>query len=121
MGVKTELIFNIIFNNWLLITILLSFVVIFFSFFLINPSFSGQGNDKYLHIVAYLFLSFSAAFRKPINYILIFSYFFLFGLVIELIQPYFDRHFELLDIIANSIGTLLAITFAGLLRKYYSY
>jgi hypothetical protein len=52
---------------------------------------------------------------------LIFSYFVFFGLVIELIQPYFDRNFELFDIVANSFGVLLAITFADFLRKYYSY
>ena len=112
---------DFIYNNWLSITIVLSVVIIFFSFHSISVSSTIQGTDKYLHIVAYLFLSFSAAFRKPANHIFIFSYFLLFGLAIELIQPYFDRYFELFDIIANSIGTLLAITFAGLLRKYYSY
>jgi VanZ family protein len=80
-----------------------------------------QDIDKYLHTLVYLFLSFSASLRKPANYILIFSYFSFFGLAIELIQPYFDRYFELFDILANSIGILLAITFADFLRKYYSY
>ena len=112
---------NFIYNNWLSITIILSVVIIIFSFISVTPSSTVQDTDKYLHTFAYLSLSFSAAFRKPTNHIFIFSYFFLFGLTIELIQPYFDRYFELFDIIANSIGTLLAITFAELLRKYYSY
>ena len=112
---------NFIYDNWLAITIVLSFVIIFFSFFSVNPPSTMQGADKYLHTVAYLFLSFSASLRKPANYILIFSYFAFFGLAIELIQPYFDRYFELFDVIANSIGILLAIIFADFLRKYYSY
>ena len=112
---------NLIYDNWLVITIVLSFVIIFFSFFSVNPPSTMQGADKYLHTVAYLFLSFSASLRKPANYILIFSYFAFFGLAIELIQPYFNRYFELFDIIANSIGILLAIIFADFLRKYYSY
>ena len=112
---------DFIYNNWLLITIVFSVVIIFLSFHSISLSSTMQGTDKYFHIVAYLFLSFSAAFRKPTNHIFIFSCFFLFGLAIELIQPYLDRCFELFDIIANSIGILLAITFADLLRKYYSY
>ena len=112
---------DFIYNNWVSITIVLSVLIIFLSFLSISPSSTIQGTDKYFHTVAYLFLSFSAAFRKPTNHIFIFSYFLLFGLTIELIQPYFDRYFELFDIIANSIGTLLAITFAELLRKYYSY
>ena len=112
---------NFIYDNWLVITIVLSFVIIFFSFFSVNTPLTIQGTDKYLHTFAYLFLSFSASFRKPTNYILIFSYFAFFGLVIELIQPYFNRYFELFDILANSFGVLLAITFADFLRKYYSY
>ena len=112
---------NFIYNNWLVITIGLSVVTIFFSFFSVTPPSTIQNTDKYLHTAAYLFLSFSAALRKPTNYILIFSYFVIFGIIIELIQPYFDRYFELFDVIANSIGILLAIIFADFLRKYYSY
>jgi VanZ family protein len=112
---------NFIYYNWLVITVALSFIIIFFSFFSVNTPSKIQYTDKYLHTVAYLFLSFSASLRKPTNYILIFSYFSFFGLAIELIQPYFDRYFELFDVLANSIGILLAITFADFLRKYYSY
>ena len=119
MNMKYNL--NFIYNNWIVITITLSAFIIFFSFFSINQSTTIQGTDKYLHIASYIFLSFSASLRKPVNYILIFSYFTIFGLAIELIQPYFDRYFELFDVIANCIGILLAITFADLLRKYYSY
>ena len=112
---------NFIYNNWLVITIALSVVIIFFSFFSVTPTSAMQNTDKYLHTAAYFFLSFSASVRKPTNYILIFIYFIFFGIVIELIQPYFNRYFELLDILANSLGVFLAITFADLLRKYYSY
>tara|TARA_B100001093_G_C26303565_1_gene790483 strand:+ start:59 stop:412 length:354 start_codon:yes stop_codon:yes gene_type:complete len=113
--------FNFIYNNWLVITIISSVVIIFFSFFSITLPSTIQSSDKYLHTIAYFLLSFSASLRKPANYILIFIYFLFFGIIIELIQPYFNRYFELLDILANSIGVFLAITFAGLLRKYYSY
>jgi nitrate/nitrite transporter NarK len=112
---------NFIYNNWLVITIALSVVIIFFSFFSVTPTSAMQNTDKYLHTAAYLFLSFSASLRKPTNYILIFIYFVSFGIIIELIQPYFNRYFELLDILANSLGVFLAITFADFLRKYYSY
>jgi len=112
---------NFIYNNWLIITIVLSVVIILFSFFSVTSPSTINSADKYLHIVAYLFLSFSASLRKPTNYILIFIYFVFFGIVIELIQPYFNRYFELLDILANSLGVFLAIIFADLLKKYYSY
>ena len=113
--------FNFIYNNWLVITITSSVVIIFFSFFSVTPPSTIQNTDKYLHTAAYLFLSFSSALRKSTNYILIFIYFAFFGIVIESIQPYFNRNFELLDILANSLGIFVAITFADLLRKYYSY
>ena len=112
---------NFIYNNWLVITIALSVVIIFFSFFSVTTPSAMHNTDKYLHTAAYLFLSFSSALRKSTNYILIFIYFAFFGIVIESIQPYFNRNFELLDILANSLGIFLAITFADLLRKYYSY
>ena len=112
---------NFIYDNWLVITIVLSVVIIFFSFFSVTSPSTIQNADKYLHTAAYFFLSFSASLRKPTNYILIFIYFIFFGIVIELIQPYFNRYFELLDILANSFGIILAITFADFLRKYYSY
>ena len=112
---------NFIYDNWLVITVVLSFIIIFFSFFSINLPLTIQSTDKYFHTVVYLFLSFPASLRKPTNYFLIFSYFFLFGVIIELIQPYFNRYFELFDIIANSIGIFLAITFADSIKKHYSY
>ena len=112
---------NFIYDNWLVITITLSVVIIFFSFFSVTSHSMIQSTDKYLHVSTYFFLSFSASLRKPTNYILIFIYFVFFGIVIELVQPYFDRYFELSDILANSLGIFLAITFADFLRKYYSY
>ena len=112
---------NFIYDNWLVITVVLSVAIIFFSFFSVTSPSMIQSTDKYLHIAAYLFLSFSASLRKPTNYILIFIYFVLFGIAIELIQPHFNRFFELLDILANSLGIFFAIIFADLLRKYYSY
>jgi VanZ family protein len=112
---------NFIYNNWLVVTSVLSVVIIFFSLFSVTTPSMTQSTDKYLHTTAYLFLTFSASLRKPTNYILIFIYFVLFGIVIELIQPLFNRYFELLDILANSLGVFLAIIFADFLRKYYSY
>ena len=111
---------NFIYNNWIAITITLSLIIIFFSFISITQTPTTHSIDKYLHTITYLFLSFPASLRKPTNYILVFIYFFSFGLIIELIQPYFDRYFELFDILANSVGILLAISFADLLKKYYS-
>ena len=40
------------------------------------------------------------------------------GILIEIIQPYFSRHFEFYDILANSLGVLLAIIFFKLKNTF---
>lgn len=112
---------NFINNNWLIITAILSIILIFLSFVSINSGSIKYSGDKYLHTATYFFLSFPASLKKPTNYFVISIYFICFGSIIELMQPYFNRYFELLDILANTIGILLAITFADQLRKYYFY
>tara|TARA_B100000035_G_scaffold307647_1_gene311228 strand:+ start:12844 stop:13200 length:357 start_codon:yes stop_codon:yes gene_type:complete len=114
-------IFNIIDTYWIIITILLSIIILIGSILPAVVITAPSGSDKLFHIISYLFLSFPAAFRALHSYILIFSYFVFFGVAIELLQPHFNRHFEVADIFANTLGTLLGIFFADFIKKYYSY
>ena len=45
---------NFIYDNWLVITITLSVVIIFFSFISVTSHSMIQSTDKYLHTTAYL-------------------------------------------------------------------
>lgn len=110
-----------IYTYWFIITILLTLVVIVGSLSPVIENIGSNNSDKLIHIISYLILSFPLAFRAAHSYILIFFYFVIFGITIEVLQPHFNRSFELWDILANTVGTLLAIIFADLIKRYYSY
>ena len=112
---------NYIYIHWFFITTSLTILVIIASLSPVTALDGLDKSDKLFHIIAYFSLSFPTAFRKKYSYILIFIWFFLFGVTIEAIQPYFERNYELDDIFANSLGALLGIFFADLIKKYYSY
>jgi VanZ family protein len=95
--------------------------------------FSFSGIDHWGHLLFYSILSFWAIFGKKgfddlfswsrlkdgILIILVISY----GILIELIQNFFftDRHFEILDIIANIIGSILGVFLFNFLLKNYNH
>lgn len=67
------------------------------------------GGDKFHHFIAYAALMFPAALRKP-KYLLFIGLFFIaWGGVIELVQPYVNRHASLLDIAANTAGIAIGL------------
>jgi len=64
--------------------------------------------DKIIHSSIYIIFSWSwlqVTRNKKLTLFLV----IIFSILIEFIQPYFNRSFELLDILANSIGVMLAI------------
>jgi VanZ family protein len=84
-------------------------------------------SDKFLHSFAYLVLTFSWLFaiqRSHSNFrikVLIGFVIFLFGIIIEILQSSLTiyRHGDYLDIIANTIGIVLAIVTFNLLFRVY--
>ena len=114
-------ILNFIYHNWGVITVALFLIILVLSLYPNNQSLEVSGTtDKIFHLIAYLSLSFLVALRKPFTYILIFIYLISFGISIELVQPYFHRSFEFLDILANTVGIIMGIFFAYVIKKYYS-
>ncbi len=84
-------------------------------------------SDKFLHSLAYLILTYSWLFaikKSHLNLktkILIGFVVFLFGIILEILQSSLTiyRHGDYLDIIANTLGIVLAIvTFNFLFRIY---
>ena len=84
-------------------------------------------SDKFLHSLAYLVLTYSWLFaikKSHLNLktkILIGFVVFLFGIILEILQSSLTiyRHGDYLDIIANTLGIVLAIvTFNFLFRIY---
>ena len=114
--------------NWRFISFLNLLLIFYLSFFIIPgnkdiPS-SIPHLDKIGHFILYGFQS--ASFRmalkgQQIKYssLKIFIFCFLFGLIIEYLQPILtnNRVFDLFDIVANMMGAFLSLTILNFLVK----
>lgn len=83
-------------------------------------------NDKVAHCFAYICLSFIFSFflktfDKSTKFVFIFSFLFCLalGFSIELLQPHFGRSREMLDFVADFLGTLLGVVAS--IRTYNSF
>ena len=99
----------------------------FFIVFLSLASFSKisqikiENGDKYVHLFLYFVLTVllfysrfvSTDFSKKAKLLVSFLFAIVFGIIIEIMQKELtaNRQFEWRDIVANSMGSLIAITF----------
>jgi VanZ family protein len=82
------------------------------------PEFPGpKGSDKAHHLIAYVALSFPVAARGGARWLVILPFFILWGGLIELLQPYVNRHAEWLDFAVNSLGVGLGALLGMLARR----
>jgi VanZ family protein len=79
-------------------------------------------SDKIEHIAAYGLLGFLALLaRKDRKAILLWlPLILLFGALIELLQPYVNRHAELMDLVADGFGALVGALLARRLTSQYA-
>ena len=73
------------------------------------PPNSVPGSDKVHHLIAFAAFTFPCAliYRRAVRWILPFA--LIFGVLIELIQPYVGRHEEITDFYADALGVLLGL------------
>ena len=73
------------------------------------PPNSVPGSDKVHHLIAFAAFTFPCAliYRRAVRWILPFA--LIFGVLIELIQPYVGRHGEITDFYADALGALLGL------------
>ena len=111
--------FVLIFINkyWILLSIVFIFIISFLSLWPIDKLPSVPGTDKTHHILAYAILVMPTAIRKPKNWIHICLLFIAYSGAIELLQPYVNRHGELLDMIANTTGVIAGTLLSNLLTR----
>lgn len=105
-------------KNWLLLTIVMILVITGLSLWPLKEMPKVPGNDKIDHFIAYLFLMLPTALRKPNKWLLLGLSFILYSGVIELIQPYINRHGEWLDMLANASGVVSGIIIARFLNLF---
>jgi VanZ family protein len=79
-------------------------------------------SDKLEHFLAYALLGLLLSLRRHSIYALAATLLasIAYGSLIELIQPYLNRHGELGDILANSSGALAGVLTALLLQRRFS-
>lgn len=77
------------------------------------------GSDKTHHLIAYAALMFPAALHRARYWSGLALLFVSYSGLIELLQPYVNRHGEWLDLAANTAGVACGLLAGALLRRFY--
>ena len=105
----------IIRTYWIVITLFNLSVITLLSLYPLESLPSVPGSDKTHHLIAYGALMFPTALRKPKYWQFICLFFICWSGMIELLQPYVNRHGEWLDMAANTIGIALSLLIVQLI------
>ncbi len=103
-------------KQWLGLTVVTLTAITALSLWPASALPSVPGSDKTHHFISYALLMFPVALAKPKHWYFIAIFFIVYSGMIEIIQPYVNRYGEWLDLLANSIGVMLAILLAQLLH-----
>ena len=105
-------------SHWRTMTALLFIVVTTLSLLPKDVPPPAPGSDKLHHLIAYAALMFPAAYVRPPHWIGYVVFFALWSGLIEIVQPFVNRHSEWTDFIANGAGIAIGIAFAMVLRRW---
>ena len=97
---------------WFILTVCLLLIITRLSLWPLDSLPSAPGSDKAHHLIAYAALVFPVALRKPNRWMLFIVFFIGYSGLIELIQPYVNRHGEWQDMLANTAGVVCGIALA---------
>ena len=75
------------------------------------------GTDKIIHIVAFAALVFPLALTGRIGLFTLFIFASLFGGIIEIIQPSFERNADVYDWISNNFGIMSGLVSSTFFRR----
>jgi hypothetical protein len=101
-------------QNWVVLTLVSLLLITTLSLWPLDELPVVPGSDKLHHFIAYAFLMFPVALRKPEKWIWLAVGFVAYSGAIELIQPYVNRYGEWLDMAANTAGIISGIGVAEL-------
>jgi len=117
---KTNSVIALLYRKRQIIGFLLGFIAISVSTLTpVEQLPAVAGSDKLHHVIGFgswVFLSCLGPFNRLLN---MSGFIFIWGGVIEMIQPYVNRYGEWQDFAANTIGILLALSLIALYRKYF--
>ena len=103
---------------WIALTVLTLAVITILSPWPSEALPAAPGGDKAHHVVAYAALMFPPALRKPTGWQLIGFFFIAYSGAIELVQPYFNRYGDFLDMAANSAGVVCGWAVAEIVNYF---
>lgn len=103
---------------WLPITISLFVIIAILSLWPLDHLPEVPGSDKTHHLIAYMTLMFPVALRRPRYWLVIGLVVIALSGLIELLQPYVNRHGEWLDLAANTAGILGGGVLGSLCRRF---
>lgn len=106
-------------TNWVAFTLCTIVAIMVLSLWPLEKLPSMPGTDKSHHLIAYAFLIFPTALRKPNKWILLSLLFISFGGAIELLQPYVNRYGDWLDMAANTAGVACGLIMAELANHFF--
>jgi len=104
---------------WLAFTLLLMAIICLLTLWPADKMVQVGGSDKVYHLVAYLSLTFPAAYMRPPTWKWVAVLLVAMGGAIELIQPFVMRSREFGDFSANAAGVMLGIAIAMLCRYWW--
>jgi len=111
-------IISLIKRYWFGITLFILAAITFLSLWPLPELPEVPGTDKTHHFIAYGFLMFPAALRKPEKWLLFALFFIAYSGVIELIQPMVNRYGEWLDFGANVSGIVCGMAAAEAVGRW---
>ena len=103
---------NTVEKHWLIISIFILSTITALSLSPLAELADAPGSDKTHHLISYAALAFPASLRRPTGWKYIILLFAWYSGLIEVIQPYVNRHGEWLDFIGNLSGLLLGFILA---------
>ena len=103
---------------WLALSLVLLVIITTSSLWPLDNLLLVPGSDKLHHFIAYSVLVFPVALRQPQRWILVVIFFILCSGLIEIIQPFVNRHGEWLDMLANTSGVLFGVLLATAVRAF---
>jgi len=101
--------------HWFACTLTILVAITVLSLWPLDEFAGVPGTDKTHHLIAYALLMLPAALRKPHNWLAYGCFFIAYSGAIELIQPFFNRYAEWLDMFANTAGVFLGVIAAKLI------
>tara|TARA_B100001094_G_scaffold311907_1_gene348013 strand:- start:148 stop:549 length:402 start_codon:yes stop_codon:yes gene_type:complete len=103
---------------WLPTSIIIVFGITVLSLAPLEELPNTPSSDKMNHLIAYASLAYPASLRRPKGWKYMILIFALYSGLIEIIQPYTNRHSEWIDFIANLAGLAIGLMLAVLTNKH---